>query len=306
MAYSVYETISSSEAFPVNVFVAPIENSTFHWHNEYEMIGILKGEIKIRVESESITLKEGDIYLINSRVIHAIQCVEDRKNICMIFQMSPELFEAEENENCDIRFYLDSTRKDEEPECGFLYFYRKLAELIYETVKEERNSPYRIRAKACTMIADLFDYVVHDVRFRDPVSQNQQELAVSVIEFFEQYLEADNVVDLSCRRFGLSRKSLDRLLKTTTGVTGKEILENLRVERAKSLLKNTDKNMNYILDFCGFGSEKTFYRVFRRETGLTPNEFRHKGQIEQYDDTLKGYLDYEVSEVKQILKKVLE
>ena len=78
------------------------------------------------------------------------------------------------------------------------------------------------------------------------------------------------------------------------------------VERAKSLLKNTDKNMNYILDSCGFGSEKTFYRVFRRETGLTPNEFRHKGQIDQYNEQLKGYLDYEVSEVKEILKKVLE
>ena len=83
----------------------------------------------------------------------------------------------------------------------------------------------------------------------------------------------------------------------------------MRVEKAKGLLKNTDKNMNYILDSCGFGSEKTFYRVFRRETGLTPNELRHKGrleQLEQYDEQLKGYLDYEVSEVKGALKKILE
>ena len=65
MTYSIYETVSSNQTFPVNVFVAPIENSTFHWHNEYEMIGILKGGIHIRVESELITLKEGDIFLVN-------------------------------------------------------------------------------------------------------------------------------------------------------------------------------------------------------------------------------------------------
>ena len=306
MTYSIYETVSSNQTFPVNVFVAPIENSTFHWHNEYEMIGILKGTINIRVSSESITLNAGDIFLVNSRVIHAIRCIEDEKNLCMILQMSPELFTSEENENSDIRFYLDSMQKDEEPERGFAYFYRNLAQLVYESLKEDSHSPFRIRAQVCAMIADLFDYVIYDVRFRDPVSQNQQELAVSVIEYMEKYLEEDSIVDMSCRQFGLSRKSLDRVLKTMTGVTGKEILENLRVERAKSLLKNTDKNMNYILDSCGFGSEKTFYRVFRRETGLTPNEFRHKGQIDQYNEQLKGYLDYEVSEVKEILKKVLE
>ncbi|MDM8124519.1 AraC family transcriptional regulator [Mediterraneibacter glycyrrhizinilyticus] len=306
MTYSIYETVSSNQTFPVNVFVAPIENSTFHWHNEYEMIGILKGTINIRVSSESITLNEGDIFLVNSRVIHAIRCIEDEKNLCMILQMSPELFTSEENENSDIRFYLDSTQKDEEPERGFAYFYRNLAQLVYESLKEDGHSPFRIRAQVCAMIADLFDYVIYDVRFRDSVSQNQQELAVSVIEYMEKYLEEDSIVDMACRQFGLSRKSLDRVLKTMTGVTGKEILENLRVERAKSLLKNTDKNMNYILDSCGFGSEKTFYRVFRRETGLTPNEFRHKGQIDQYNEQLKGYLDYEVPEVKEILKKVLE
>ena len=306
MTYSIYETVSSNQTFPVNVFVAPIENSTFHWHNEYEMIGILKGTINIRVSSESITLNEGDIFLVNSRVIHAIRCIEDENNLCMILQMSPELFTSEENENSDSRFYLDSPQKEEEPERGFAYFYRNLAQLVYESLKEDSHSSFRIRAQVCAMIADLFDYVIYDVRFRDPVSQNQQELAVSVIEYMEKYLEEDSIVDMACRQFGLSRKSLDRVLKTMTGVTGKEILENLRVERAKSLLKNTDKNMNYILDSCGFGSEKTFYRVFRRETGLTPNEFRHKGQIDQYNEQLKGYLDYEVPEVKEILKKVLE
>lgn len=305
MTYSIYETITRSETFPVNVFVAPIESSTFHWHNEYELIGILKGSINIRIESASITLKAGDIFLVNPRVIHAIRCVDDEQNLCMILQISPELFTSEENDGSDIRFYLDSTQSDEAPECGFSYFYKKLAQLVYKSLQDDIHAMFRIRAQVCSIIADLYDYAVYDVRYHDPVSQTQQELTVSIIEYLEKYLEEDKVVDMACRRFGLSRKSFDRTLKTTAGVTGKEILENLRVARAKTLLKNTDKNMNYILDSCGFGSEKTFYRVFRRETGLTPNEFRHRGQIDHYDEKLKGYLDYEVSEVKTILQKIL-
>ena len=204
-----------------------------------------------------------------------------------------------------IRQYLDSTRADEAPPCGYGYFYKKLAALVYETLREDQHSPYRIRAGVCGLIADLFDYVAYDRCFQDPVAQNQQELAVSVIDYLEQHLTDDRTLESVCRRFGLSRKTLDRLLKATTGFTAKEMMETLRVEHAKALLKNTEKNMNYILDSCGFGSEKTFYRVFHQKTGLTPNEFRRKGQVETKGETVQGYLDYEVSEVKECLEKVL-
>ena len=204
-----------------------------------------------------------------------------------------------------IRQYLDSTRADEAPPCGYGYFYKKLAALVYETLREDQHSPYRIRAGVCGLIADLFDYVAYDRCFQDPVAQNQQELAVSVIDYLEQHLTDDRTLESVCRRFGLSRKTLDRLLKATTGFTAKEMMETLRVEHAKALLKNTEKNMNYILDSCGFGSEKTFYRVFHQKTGLTPNEFRRKGQVETKGKTVQGYLDYEVSEVKECVEKVL-
>ncbi|MGN1191170.1 MAG: helix-turn-helix domain-containing protein [Dorea sp.] len=305
MPYSIYESITNNQTFPVNIFVAPVQSSTFHWHNEYELIGILKGSIMMRVQSEVIRLKQGDIYLVNPNVIHAIKESENEANLCMFVQMSQELFSVEEDGKKDVRFYLDST-KDEGPECGYEYFFRKMAELVYESMSDDRHQPFRVRAQVCTIIADLFDQVVYDMRFKDRMAHNDQELTVKVIAFLEAHMEEEKVVDIACREMGLSRKSLDRNLKTTLGMTGKELIENLRVERAKNLLKNTDKNMNYILDSCGFGSEKTFYRVFREETGLTPNTFRQKGHVEDYNEALKGYLDYETSEVKRILREILK
>lgn len=305
MSYSIYESITNNQTFPVNIFVAPIQSSTFHWHNEYELVGILKGSIQMRVQSEVIRLKKGDIYLVNPNVIHAIKEVEDEDNLCMFVQMSQELFSLDEEEHKEVRFYLDST-DEEEPECGFAYFYHKMAELVYESMCEDRHQPFRIRAQVCTLIADLFDQVVYDVRYKDVMAHSSQELTVKAITFLESHMAEEKVVESACREMGLSRKSLDRNLKLTLGMSGKELIESLRVERAKNLLKNTDKNMNFILDVCGFGSEKTFYRVFREETGLTPNTFRQKGQVEEYDEALKGYLDYEASEVKRILREILE
>ena len=73
MAFSIYESISNNQTIPVNVFAVPVQSSTFHWHNEYELVSVLKGSIILRVGSEEVKLKQGDIFLINPNVIHAIQ-----------------------------------------------------------------------------------------------------------------------------------------------------------------------------------------------------------------------------------------
>lgn len=288
----------------VNAFVACIQSSAYHWHSEYELIGILKGKITIKVESESILLKERDILMVNSNVFHAIQSIEGEDNLCMVVQIRPDLFMVDKNDVSDLRFYLNST-SDEVPSCGFAYFYKQMAGIIYETMNEEKQAIFRARAYACSLIADLFDYVVYDLRYIDVSKNANQKLAVAIIGLFEKNLEEEKLVEFACHELGLSRKTLDRNLKATTGVTAKEIVDNLRLEKAKKLLKNTGHNMNYIMDVCGFGSEKTFYRIFRQETGLTPKEFRERGQIMNENGRLKDYLDFEEEEVKELLKKTM-
>ena len=211
MPHSIYESITNNQSFPVNIFVAPIQSSTYHWHNEYEMIGILKGSIWMQVQSEQVRLKKGDIYLVNPNVIHAIKGVENEENLCMFVQMSRELLAFDEEDNKEVRFYLDST-DEEEPEKGFAYFYKKMAELVYESMREDRHQVFRIRAQVCTMIADLFDQVIYDIRFKDAAAQNDQELTVKAITLMEEHMGEEKVMDLVCKKIGLSRKSLDRNL----------------------------------------------------------------------------------------------
>lgn len=288
----------------VNVFVVPIESSTFHWHEEYEMIGVLKGSILVRVQSEVIHLHEGDVILVNSNIIHAIQGRESEENLCMFLQINPKLMDLQEEDKTELRFYLDST-SDEKPTCGYSYFFRKMALIIFNTMSDDKHAVFRVRADACGLIADLFDYVVYDVRFRDATVQNNRELTISIISYFETHLAEEKIMELVCHEFGISRKTLDRNVKMTIGISGKEIVDSLRLEKAKQMLKTTNKNMNYILDCCGFGSEKSFYRIFRQETGLTPKEFREKGLIMHKNDVLKGYLHVRTTEAKEILRKIL-
>ncbi|MDD3360805.1 MAG: helix-turn-helix domain-containing protein [Hespellia sp.] len=305
MSYSIYENINDNPTSLVNAFIVPIQSSAFHWHNEYEMIGLLKGEITVRMQSELISLKEGDILFVNPNVIHSIQSVEGQDNLCMLIQMKVNLFAVEENEKKDILFYLDST-SDEVPECGFDFFFRRMAKILWESMSDEKQAPFRTRAEVCTMIADLFEYVVYEERYKESKSKDRQDQAVLIMDYMVRNLCEEDVVDMACHELGLSRKMLDRNLKLVLGFTGKETINQLRIDEAKNLLKNTGKNMNYILDICGFGSEKTFYRLFRQETGLTPKKFREKGHYLSSNAELKDYLDFEVAEAKARLKQIIQ
>ncbi len=79
-------------------------------------------------------------------------------------------------------------------------FFKKMAELVYESMSENKHKQLRVRAQVCTLIADLFDYVVYDVRFGDLATRNDQELTVAIIEFLEQHLEEENITELTCKK----------------------------------------------------------------------------------------------------------
>lgn len=302
MLYSIYESIRNPDDFPVNAFVAAIESSTFHWHNEYEMIGVLKGSIEVRIQSELVTLKENDVLFVNSNKIHALRSMDNQVCICMVVQMDTSLFGAEDEV---IQFYLDSTQK-QPPECGYCRFFKQMAKIVRESLREERNARFRLRAEVYSLIADLFDYIVYDSCFNNGISRNEQELVISFINYAKRHLEDAGVLEASCHELGVSRKTLDRNVKRFLGLTAREVIDNLRLDKAKDLLKNTGKNMDYIIDVCGFGSEKSFYRTFKSKTNLTPKAFREKGMIDQDDRELRGYLDFEMPVVKDLLSKIIE
>jgi len=66
-----------------------------------------------------------------------------------------------------------------------------------------------------------------------------------------------------------------RLFKRHTGRTPFGFLLDLKIERAKDMLKKTDCTISQVCDLCGFGSLSYFSRVFKERTGLPPSQFKN-------------------------------
>lgn len=75
---------------------------------------------------------------------------------------------------------------------------------------------------------------------------------------------------------GLSQFHFCRAFKLSLGVTPYRYQLMRRVERARSLLANTDRSVTDIAFEVGYGSSQAFGRVFRAEVGVSPSEYRRE------------------------------
>lgn len=73
--------------------------------------------------------------------------------------------------------------------------------------------------------------------------------------------------------FDISIAYLSRIFKKYYGSNISEYITNYRLDKAKELLSEGEK-VNDVVDKCGFGSLRTFARVFKTVEGITPGQYK--------------------------------
>ena len=97
--------------------------------------------------------------------------------------------------------------------------------------------------------------------------------AVTYIE--EHYAEKIRLLDVADEIY-VSQWHLSKLLNKHVGQTFSEILNGIRIEKAKELLKDPAKRIGSIAEEVGFLDMAHFSRVFKSREGMSANEYRNK------------------------------
>lgn len=77
---------------------------------------------------------------------------------------------------------------------------------------------------------------------------------------------------------GMSSVYLGRVYKKLTSTSVLDYINGIRIDIAKKFLIETDKTIKDISTEAGYTNIQHFYRVFKKSTGVTPDEFRKKGK----------------------------
>lgn len=103
-------------------------------------------------------------------------------------------------------------------------------------------------------------------------------LVLEIREYLNRNYAQEMTLQHIAERFFISRENVSRKFKQITGENLSDYLTSLRVDKAKTLLQNTNLRLSQIAELVGYEDEKYFSRVFKKSTGVTPREYRKQDE----------------------------
>ena len=97
-----------------------------------------------------------------------------------------------------------------------------------------------------------------------------------VQQFIEVNGHREFKIDSLAARAGMSVRNFDRRFREAVGETPSAYLQKLRIEKAKRLLENGKHTIEEIASAVGYEDERSFRRLFRALTDLSPTGYRRK------------------------------
>ena len=89
---------------------------------------------------------------------------------------------------------------------------------------------------------------------------------------YDEKLKINDLADF----IGINRSYLTSSFKKHMGCSPQEFLINLRVEKAKSLLKKTDMSINAVANAVGYPDQLAFSKVFKQHCGMSPRMYKEE------------------------------
>jgi len=105
---------------------------------------------------------------------------------------------------------------------------------------------------------------------------HNDEHILPIQEWIEENYNKNFSYDSLARQNGMSRRTMERRFKNATGETPLTYQQGIRVEVAKRMLESDRRSFDEITYAVGYEDSSTFRKIFSKQTGLVPKEYRKK------------------------------
>lgn len=253
-------------------------------HDFWEMVYVDKGNVAIKCDEEKeIILKQGEVIFHKPNEFHTIRSYESSPNFFVISFVSSSLsmvyFEK-------LWSSLDSSQKN------ILSSIIDEAEKSYYITKNDPTIKKLLRKKDAPigseqLIKNYFELLlITFLRLLEkksemplPSSSPTEPLICAIKDYIGARCEENIRIEEICSAFGYSKSFLCRFFKTHTGDSLSSYAAKVKMKRAKELLRNNSLNITEISSRLSFETPQYFARVFKRENGMTPSEWRKMAHI---------------------------
>lgn len=240
-------------------------HSTLHSHHFTELFYVLGGNGSFIVEDITLPVKIGDMIMINPYTTHTE--VSLAANPLEYIALGVEGIIFMDNQSMDINGYqkhnFNSYKND-------ILFYLKA--LLNEVTEENLN--YDI---VCRNLLDiLIINIVRKTNYAFSVGSNKKmnKQCASIKRYIDMNYTENITLDSLAEMTHMNKYYMVHAFQKYMGISPISYLINIRIDESKNLLKNTNHSLLEISNIIGFSSQSYFSQSFRKNTGMSPNNYR--------------------------------
>ena len=99
---------------------------------------------------------------------------------------------------------------------------------------------------------------------------------VVAIDYIRSHIQENLTVESIADSLSLNSSYLSKLFKQEMGITLSRYIRDQKINVACNMLRHLDESSLTIANYLGFSSQSHFIQVFKKSTGMTPEEYRRK------------------------------
>lgn len=251
-----------------------------HWHEQFMLMYIKKGELLLQCGTKKIVAEEESIAIINPNEMHS---GEVQGSILEYYSMKIDLLLLLGNQS-DLQqtMYTELLLKQR------LLFENKIVndDLLLGCIKniiteyEEKKEGYELalRGLGYQILTILLRHYTKNVSNQSELDMQYRRInqIKPAITYMESHLAEKITLEQLSEVTFLSPVHFSRVFKVVAGFSPMEFLNHIRVQKAVQQLANTDKTIVEIAMESGFNDSNYFSRIFKKYRKETPSEFREK------------------------------
>ncbi|MFW8053799.1 AraC family transcriptional regulator [Vagococcus fluvialis] len=239
-----------------------------HWHESGELLFCLSGSLEIIFANEICFLEKNDIIFINSNYIHSSRSPIPGKFLAIQFPLKYLDEITEEKYFNEFLYSVKPIIKDERLVgiLSFIYNHFDQDDLVYHLL---------VKAKIFEFFSVLTEsYKLPITNVKEIKSVKYFDKMKEINAYIATHAKQELLIEEVANHFNYNPSYFSRFYKKFMGITFTDYLNSIRLELAYKELRDTDLTILEISLSSGFSNVRTFYNVFHKNYGISPQKYR--------------------------------